>query len=351
MLPERQPDMDLIEGTTPGTIKTDGNTLATSRPGIFAGGDAVSGTKFIVDAIAAGHRAAVSIDRYLKGDDLKQAEPAFRKVELSEEEIAQRIKSREKRQEVRVKREGQVKSFTEVEPGFSEEQALREAGRCLDCSICSECLQCLEACGPGAIEHDMPGESLLDIKVGAVILAAGSDIFDPDLKKEYGYKRYPNVITSLQFERILSASGPYGGKVLRPHDEKEPGRIAFIQCVGSRDTERMYCSAICCMAATKEAIVAKEHRKELDCTIFFTDMRAFGKGFEDYYKRALELGVRYIRCRPSSIREVPGTKNLRIKYSRDAGDITGNIIEEIFDLVVLSVGLQPLARTQELEKN
>jgi heterodisulfide reductase subunit A len=157
------------------------------------------------------------------------------------------------------------------------------------------------------------------------------------LKQELGYGRFPNVVSSLQFERILSASGPYLGKVLRPSDHQLPNKIAWIQCVGSRDVERNYCSSVCCMYATKEAIIAKEHEPDLECTIFYIDLRAFGKGFDAYFNRAKELGVRYVRCSPSSIKEVPDTKSLRIHYQRDDGE---SVTEE-YDMVVLSTGLTP----------
>jgi heterodisulfide reductase subunit A len=175
------------------------------------------------------------------------------------------------------------------------------------------CKSCENFCEAGAIDYKQEDE-IEEIDVGAVVLSPGFEQFDPDLKKELGYGRYPNVLSSLQFERLLSASGPYLGEILRPSDEKHPKKVAWIQCVGSREVERNYCSSVCCMYATKEAIIAKEHAPDLDCTIFFIDMRAFGKGFDAYYERAKELGVKYIRCCPSSIKEVPGTKNLRIVY-------------------------------------
>ena len=141
--------------------------------------------------------------------------------------------------------------------------------------------------------------------MGAIVLAPGYETFDARLKKDLGYGRFPNVLTALEFERVLSASGPYSGHVLRPFDRQEPKRIAFLQCVGSRDCEHDYCSSVCCMYATKEAIIAKEHLGEgLQCDIFFMDLRAFGKGFEQYYRRAQELGVRYIRSRVPKIEEV-----------------------------------------------
>lgn len=210
-----------------------------------------------------------------------------------------------------------------------------------------KCEICKEFCEAGAIDYDQKEEKL-DLKVGSIIFSPGYDLFDAGSKLEYGYSNYSNVITALEFERILSASGPYEGKVLRPSDKLIPKKIAFIQCVGSRDTERDYCSSICCMYATKEAIIAKEHAgEELGCQIFFIDMRAFGKGFDAYYERAKELGVKYIRCRPSSVEEIAETKNLKINYVTDEG----KMLTDQYDLVVLSVGLQPPELARKLNSN
>ncbi len=199
------------------------------------------------------------------------------------------------------------------------------------------CGICDVVCEAKAIRYDQKDETI-QLNVGAVILSPGYDIFEPKANNDLGYGRYPNVITSLQFERILSPSGPYGGMVLRPSDLQPPKRIAFIQCVGSRDYERDYCSAVCCMYATKEAIIAKEHAGEdLQCDIFFMDIRAFSKGFEAYYETARKLGVNYIRCRVPKVEEVPETKNLRITYLTD----DDRKVSKEYDLVVLSVGMQP----------
>jgi heterodisulfide reductase subunit A len=200
-----------------------------------------------------------------------------------------------------------------------------------DCGICEE------VCQAKAIDFEQKEETV-ELKVGAIVLSPGYEIFDARIKKELGYGRFANVITALEFERILSASGPYGGRVLRPADKQEPKRIAFIQCVGSRDADRDYCSSVCCMYATKEAILAKEHLGEhLACDIFFMDMRAFSKGFEQYYGRAKELGVRYIRCRVPMIEEVPATRNLILRYLAE----NERKVSQEYDLVVLSVGMQP----------
>jgi len=198
------------------------------------------------------------------------------------------------------------------------------------------CGICQEVCEADAIDFQQEEEKIR-LPVGAVVLAPGADLFDARIKTELGYGVYPNVITALEFERILSASGPYSGAVLRPSDLTPPRRTAFIQCVGSRDAERDYCSSVCCMYATKQAILAKEHvGEDLECDIFFMDARAFGKGFEEFYQQARSLGVNYIRCRPASIQEIPETGNLRIEYLTD-GD--KKAVRE-YGLVVLSVGLQ-----------
>ncbi len=206
------------------------------------------------------------------------------------------------------------------------------------------CGLCQEVCEAKAIDYDQPPERVA-LEVGAVVLAPGYEPFDARLKAELGYGRFPNVVSALEFERMLSASGPFAGHVVRPSDKREPRRIAFIQCVGSRDHERDYCSSVCCMYATKEAIIAKEHvGPHLACDIFYMDLRAFSKGFEQYYHRAEELGVRYIRCRVPTVAEVPGTGNLVVRYLA-AGD---RPVSEEYDLVVLSVGMQPPAELRAM---
>ncbi len=199
------------------------------------------------------------------------------------------------------------------------------------------CGICEKVCEARAIDYGA-SDSTIELNVGAIVLSPGYEIFDPTVKKELGYGRYPNVVTALQFERILSPSGPYAGNVRRPSDGKRPQRIAFIQCVGSRDSERDYCSSVCCMYATKEAIIAREHAgADVECDIFFMDIRAFSKGFESYFESAKKQGVNYIRCRVPAIEEVPETKNLNIKYLTD----DDRKVSREYELVVLSVGMQP----------
>jgi heterodisulfide reductase subunit A len=211
-----------------------------------------------------------------------------------------------------------------------------------------KCGVCQKRCPTGAIDYEQKDE-MRELKVGAVILAPGYDTIDPKIRPEYGFGRYKNVITSLQYERLLSASGPTQGHIKRPSDGVAPRRIAWIQCVGSRDKTcgNEYCSSVCCMYATKEAIMTAEHEKEAKCTIFFNDIRAFGKGFERYYIGAeKEKGVRYMRGIISTVREMQRTKNLLVKYASDDGEVK----EEEFDLIILSVGLKPAAGTKALSK-
>ena len=205
------------------------------------------------------------------------------------------------------------------------------------------CKTCQEFCEAKAINFEQEDE-IAQIDAGAVVLATGYELIDPELKKELGYGRYANVVTSLQFERLQSASGPYLGTVLRPSDLMAPKRIAFIQCVGSREVDHNYCSSVCCMYATKEALIVKEHEPETECTIFYIDMRAFGKGYELFFQRAKEQGIRYIRCRPSAVRELIGSKNLALQFEGD----DGKLVQEEFDLVVLSVGMQPSPKSRQL---
>jgi len=211
--------------------------------------------------------------------------------------------------------------------------------------VTGACRICETVCKAGAIKYDQEDE-IIELDVGAIILAPGFELFNAETKKELGYGRLPNVITSLEFERILSASGPFSGEILRPYDRKRPEKIAFIQCVGSREVETNYCSAVCCMYATKEAILVKEHHPETDITIFFIDLRAFGKGYEAYYERAKKMGIRFVRFKPSLVEEVPGTEDLRILYQKEDGEI----VAEEFGLVILSCGLRPPAGATELAR-
>ena len=295
-------------------------------------------------------------------------------VKLTPVEIAQRRRKGEIKPAPRVpmpelRVEERVGSFVEVEKGYTDEQAQAEAARCLACGVCSECLSCWYKCGVDAINHDMVATQR-KLAVGAVIMAPGFETFPAERAGEYGWGRYPNVVTALQFERLLSASGPTFGHVVRPSDHQPAKKIAFLQCVGSRDQEHDYCSSVCCMYATKEAIMAIEHEPDTQVHVFMMDMRAFSKGYEEYYRRAQQkYGIHYTRCRISAVKENPANGKLIVRYAADAvadrelqiansksEDPVGAALhasrltlhEEEFDLVVLSVGMEIAAGVRQL---
>ncbi|MBD3354274.1 MAG: FAD-dependent oxidoreductase [Candidatus Lokiarchaeota archaeon] len=215
--------------------------------------------------------------------------------------------------------------------------------KCIGCGICQG------VCKVKAINYTEEDHEI-NLNVGSILLAQGFDEFDPTVLKPYGYGKHPNVVTSIEFERILSASGPYSGMVLRPSDGTIPEKVAFLQCIGSRDCHhgKEYCSSVCCMYTAKEAVIAKEHQQQVNPTIFTMDIRAYGKDFDKYIERAQEeYGVRYIRSRIPSIEENPVDHDLILTYESEKGEI----ISETFNMVVLAVGINPPSTSKELSSN
>ena len=202
-----------------------------------------------------------------------------------------------------------------------------------------KCRACEKFCPNQAVNFEEKPKDLT-LQVGSIILSAGFKCYDPTLYEAYSYSKMPNVVTAMEFERLLSASGPFMGHLVRPSDEMEPKKIAWLQCVGSRDVNHCdhgYCSAVCCMYAIKESIIAKEHSKNgLDSTIFYMDIRSHGKDFERYYNKAKDQGVRFVRSRIHSVDPIPESDDLRITYVTEKGEV----ISEDFDMVILSVGLE-----------
>ena len=345
----QRPDLSGIEGVDGvafsrwGTTEVDPVTYATGREGVFAGGDVQSGPWVAIGAVAAGKEAAESILRYLDGRDLAEGreptttnEPVYRPVPKDAA-----VELRAEMPELAV--EQRAGNFKEVELGYEEEAGQAEAHRCLNCGYCCECFQCVDACGPKAItlETHAQKRETVELDVGAVILAPGFTPFDPSRFDNYNYANLPNVITSIEMERILSATGPTGGHLVRMSDRQEPKKIAWFQCIGSRDMNRCdnaYCSSVCCMYAIKEAVIAKEHGGgDLECTIFYMDKRTHGKDFERFYNTAQDKhGVRFIRSRVHTVEPVIGTDDLEVRYVTDEGQIE----TEVFDQIVLSVGME-----------
>ena len=210
-----------------------------------------------------------------------------------------------------------------------------------------KCTICTAICKNDAIDFTQKPEKI-EVKVGAVILAPGFEAFDPKLRDEYGYGKFENVVTSLDYERLLCATGPYEGEILRASDKKHPHNVAWIQCVGSRQVilgGNSYCSAVCCTYTQKQVILTKDHDAEARCTIFHNDIRSYGKDFERFYQRAEKMpGIRFIRSYVSIGKEIPESKNVTIRYSTPEDGVK----EEEFDMVVLSVGLNPPAGFKDL---
>lgn len=219
----------------------------------------------------------------------------------------------------------------------------------IDKDSCIECGLCERVCPAGAVSREQqPEETVLD--VGAIIVATGFDMFDPSVIPQYGYRRFENVITAMELERILCATGPTGGHLIRPSDGKIPESVAFIQCVGSRDRRQWvnnpYCSSICCKYAVKDAVLVKEREPSSHVAIFYIDMRAFGRGFQEFVNRAKsEFAVSFIRSSPGEISEDPATKNLIVWFE---DPITRTVKQIPFDLVVLSSALIPREGIEEL---
>jgi heterodisulfide reductase subunit A-like polyferredoxin len=342
-------------------LSGDDETLMSEIEGLFVVGGRKTGASYIVEAIALGHRVAKSIHNFLqKTPQPTQPNDAIPVVKFTREQVAEMIAAQPasdvpRNEPAMLPMEERVTSFREVVLGMTEHQARAEAGRCLQCGICSECLACVYACGTDAINHEMT-ESIQELQVGAVVLAPGYEAYEAELAQEYGLGRYPNVITALQLERMLSASGPTAGHVLRPSDDKPARKIAFLQCVGSRDQTHDYCSAVCCMYATKESILIKEHDPEAEVHVYMMDIRAFSKGYESYYQRARnQYGIEYTRCRISSLQEQHGTEKLILRYSPSTTEAQPDgiptfqgVIDEEFDLVVLSVGMQIAESVRQL---
>lgn len=219
----------------------------------------------------------------------------------------------------------------------------------IDKENCVGCGMCQNVCDPDAIDFEQKPE-IIELQVGTIIVATGFEIFDATKKEEYGYGVYDNVINGLEFERLINASGPTGGKLLRPSDGKEPKSIGFIQCVGSRDETvgNNYCSRVCCMYAIKNARLYKEKHPEAEIYIFYMDIRAFGKGYEEFYKAAQEeYGIKFIRGRPGEVIEDPETKNLIVRVE---DTLLGEPLEVDLELVVLSVGMEPPKDAEKIQR-
>jgi len=215
--------------------------------------------------------------------------------------------------------------------------------------LSKKCGVCKKVCQAGAIDYDQK-DKLVEVEAAAIIVATGFELMDTSVMSQYCLGVCKDVVTSLQLERILSASGPTGGHLARPSDHQEPKKLAFIQCVGSRDSHTHgYCSSVCCMYATKESILAREHAPGLEATIFYMDMRATGKGFQEFVSRARQnYGVRYIRSRPAKVQSPDGGSGVLVNY--ETRGLSGESVTEEFDMLVLCPALIPSKGAKDLSK-
>lgn len=314
--------------------------MMTTLPGVFAAGDLHRGaTFFVVDAIGEGHHVARCVDRYLRGEQGLQEPHKLPVATLTKEEVQAKIENGEAADWGRVEMssiplEERHGNFREVDLTLTEEEVLAEAARCLGCGVCSECLECVAACDREAIDHEMLDWSE-EFTVGAIILATGFKDFDPTIAPEYGYGELDNVITAIEFERLLNTSGPTGGKVLMKNGEP-PKSVAILHCVGSRDHKyHEYCSRACCMYSLKLAQLVR-HYMDAEVHEIYRDIRSFGKDYEEFYNRTKQAGVNFYHGRVTGVERQNG--HLGVRWDESYYDQPDHV--EV-DMVILATGFEP----------
>ena len=328
-------------------IQVDPVTMQTSVPHVFSAGDVVTGPATVVEAIAGGHRAAEGMHRFLSGESMEAVpEPVKEEKTPQWNEIPPECAVQDRECLSHLDCTIRMTCFDEESKGFTEEQAQKEAERCLNCGICCECMQCVSACEAKAIDHTMQPEEI-EVKVGSIILATGYDVMDPTPIKPYGYGKYPNVFTSLEFERLSNATGPTGGQILIRDENgeltKKPESVALLHCIGSRDKNyHEYCSRVCCMYALKYSHLIKEkvghHTPVYE---FYIDMRCFGEGYEEFYRRCQEEGTIFIRGKVAEVTDKalsPEEEGKLVCIGEDT--LLGRRIRVPVDMVVLCVAME-----------
>jgi heterodisulfide reductase subunit A len=331
------------------TLVVNPHTMQTSLPHVFAAGDAVSGPATVIEAVAAGHKATEAIHRFLNAEDLEQwaaeqavQEPPGRDWQDIPSDVNKAIRVQNRLRDP-IERSA---TFDEVNSGFTEEEAKREAQRCLNCGVCSECMACVQVCEAQAIDHAMQPEEL-ELEVGTIVIATGYDLLDPTPMKQFGYGRYPNVLTSLEFERLNNATGPTNGEILMRDERGEfthpPESVAIVHCVGSRDDNyHEYCSRVCCMYALKYGHLLKD-KVGHDTKIydFYIDMRCFGKGYEEFYRRCQEEGITFVRGKPAEITDAALTPEEQGKLTLIGEDtLLGQLYRVPVDMVILCAAME-----------
>jgi heterodisulfide reductase subunit A len=323
--------------------------MQTNVAHIFAGGDAVTGPATVIEAVAAGHRAANGIMAYLEGIPMEEELSGFQEKGIDEctwSEIPGDCVPSSRAVLSHMDPTLRAQCFDEESQTFTEESAQAEAERCLNCGVCCECMECVRACEAKAIDHTMKEEEI-EVKVGSIILATGYDLMDAEPLKQYGYGVYPNVFTSLEFERLSNATGPTGGKILMRNGnggfEKPPKSVALLHCIGSRDVNHHeYCSRVCCMYALKYSHLIKEKvGHDAQVYDFYIDMRCFGEGYEEFYKRCQEEGTIFVRGKVAEITDMANDPSEEGKLVCVAEDtLLGKRIRVPVDMAVLCMAME-----------
>jgi heterodisulfide reductase subunit A len=336
-------------------------TLQTSVPFIFAGGDGVMGPTTLIQAAGQGKQAAFFIDKYLQNEILDDFEfgdklPAIDKTNVLSKNMGKFKPAIEGGMRPVEER---IKDFEEVEFTYTEEELKASAQRCLDCSNCRECHQCVSICPSNAIDFSQKKE-LVQASVKSVVVTTGYKLFPPEGKPEYGYSKYANVIDSMQMDRLIAPTRPFNN-VLRPGDGKTPDNIAYVLCTGSRDSaientscsvecsNNPICSQICCMYSIKQAQLLMGALPMADITIYYMDIRAFGKGYEEFFQQSKSMGVNFVKGKVAKIRENENKSgDLILRYE----DVTKGMVKEAkHDLVILSVGVVPNKEVPQMFSN
>jgi len=336
------PDMEL---TPRNTFRVNPHTFQTSVPDVFAAGDAVTGPATVIEAVAAGHKVAAAMHRFINKEDLDQyaQELAVEQPPGSKwQEISPEIETVSRVAPAHLDPVQRAGNFDEVVRNFSEEEAKKEAARCVDCGGCCECKLCVSACEAEAINHAME-DKVEEIEVGSIIVATGFDPLDPTPMHQYGYGKYANVFTNLEFERLSNATGPTAGKLLKrdPNDRfkftEPPKSVAILHCIGSRDINyHEYCSRTCCMYALKYAHLLKDKcGHDTEVYNFYIDMRCFGKGYEEFYKRVQTEGVRMVRGKASRVEEKNGILTVTAEDT-----LSDRMIEVPVEMVILCTAME-----------
>ncbi len=346
MSPDPTPFAELADKR--GRVAVDPRTLQTAVPYLFAAGDVTAGATDITRAIGSGRRAAHMVDRWLNDQPLDGFTALDDRLEtISPDRVLARQTAFGHRHPVsgEVSLQKFPRDFSEIEAPLTSEQARAGSGSCLDCGVCSECQQCVQVCPAFAIRMDQR-DKLTEVEVGAVVVATGHKLFAADLKPEYGFGTFPNVITGMQMDRLLAPTRPFN-TVLRPGDGKVPERIGYISCTGSRDKTvgNPLCSKFCCMYSIKQNQLIMGALPLADVSMHYIDMRAAGKRYEEFYTQAQDMGAQYIKGRVSKVTEEPNG-DLLVRYEDIEGG--GGIVEASYDLVVLAVGIQPNREVERL---